>query len=95
MVKCGRGCARVVRGYGYGQAMVCCGGGVGWVMCGRGCARVGMWVWLRAGDGVLRWRCGVVDGGRYVRRRVSEFIGTYQNLPEEIGWVRISSDGLR
>ena len=53
------------------------------------------WVWLRAGDSALQWRHRVVDGGRYVRRRVSEFIGTYQNLPEEIGWVRISSDGLR
>lgn len=68
---------------------------MGLVKCGRGCARVGAWVWLRAGDGALRGRRGVVDGGRYVRRRVSEFIGTYQNLPEEIGWLRISSDGLR
>ena len=85
----------MVRGYGYGQAMVRCGGGVGWVKYGRGCDGVGAWVWLRASDGALRWRCGVVDGGRYVRRRVSEFIGTYQNLSEEIGWVRISSDGLR
>ena len=37
----------------------------------------------------------MVDGGRFVRKRVSEFIGTYLNLSEEIGLVRISSDGLR
>ena len=72
--------------------MVRCSVGVGLVKYGRGCEGVGAWVWLRAGDGALRWRCEVVDGGQYVRRRVSEFIGTYQNLSEEIGLVRISSD---
>ena len=74
--------------------MVRCGGGIGLVKYGRGCARVGAWVWLWASDGALRWRCGVVDGGRYVRRRVSEFIGTYQNLSEGIGWIRMDSDGF-
>ena len=34
---------------------------------------------VKAGDGALRWRRRVVDGGRYVRRRVPEIIGTYQN----------------
>ena len=80
--------------YANAEAKVRCGGGVGWVMCGRWCARDGAWVWLRAGDGALQGRRRVVDGGRYVRRRVSEIIGTYQNLSEEIGWVRISSDWL-
>ena len=47
---------REVRGYGYGKVMVRCGGGVGLVKCGRGCEGVGAWVWLRAGDGALRWR---------------------------------------
>ena len=70
----------MVRGYGHGQVMVRCGGGVST---------------HKQGDGALRWRCGVVDGGRYVRRRVSEFIGTYQNLSEEIGLVRLSPDVLR
>ena len=40
----------------YGGVMVRCGGGVGLVKCGRGCAMGGAWVWLWAGDGVLRWR---------------------------------------
>ena len=49
--------------------MVRYGGGVGWVKCGRGCAKVGAWVWLRAGDGALRWgrrhvqTCIMVRGG--------------------------------
>ena len=60
----------MVRGYGYGQVMVRCGGGVST---------------HKQGDGALRWWRGVVGCGRYVRRRVSKFIGTYQNLPEEIG----------
>ena len=51
----GVGAQRMVRGYGYGQVMVRCSGGVGCVMCGRGCEGVGAWVWLRAGDGALRW----------------------------------------
>ena len=59
----------MVRGYGYGQAMVCCGGGVGWLTAD------GMFV------------------GGYLN--LSELIRTYQNLSEEIGWVRISSDVLR
>ena len=77
----------MVRGYGYGQVMVRCGGDVGLVKCGRGCARGGAWVWLEAGDGALRWRCGVVDGGRYVRRRVSEIL-------ELIRIYRRKSDGF-
>ena len=43
----GVGAQRMVRGYGYGQVMVRCSGGVGCVMCGRGCEGVGAWVWLR------------------------------------------------
>ena len=51
---------------------------------GRGAAVVA-WVWLGASVGV-QWRGQVRgDGGRNVRGRVSEFIGTYQNLSEEIG----------
>ena len=66
--------------YASAQAKVRCRGGVGMVRDERG----------------AQWRWQVmVDGGRYVRGRESEFIGTYQNLSEEIGWVRISSDGLR
>ena len=83
-----------VRGYGYGKVMVCCGGGIGLVKYGRGCARGGAWVWLWAGDGVLRWRCREVGCGRYVRRRVSEFIGIYRNLSEFIRGNRMGSDKL-
>ena len=63
--------------YASAQAKVRCRGGVGMVRDERG----------------AQWRWQVmVDGGRYVRGRVSEFIGTYLNLSEEIRWVRISSD---
>ena len=69
--------------------------GEGALPWGRRCARVGAWVWLWASVEGQWWRRRVVDGGRYVRKRVSEFIGTYQNLSEEIGWVRINSDWLQ
>ena len=70
----------MVRGYGCWQGMVCYGGGVST---------------HKLYKGELQWVQVMVGGGRYVRRRVSEFIGTYQTLPEEIGLVRISSDGIR
>ena len=63
----GKGAQRMVRGYGYGQVMVCCGGGVGWVRCGRGCAKVGAWVWLRAGDGALRLGFKCVSADAHIR----------------------------
>ena len=81
-MRCRRGVDVVERGGRGGAAgtEVRCGGGGGIVRGERG----------------AQWRWQVmVDGGRYVRGRESEFIGTYQNLSEEIGWVRISSDGLR
>ena len=34
----------------------------------------------------------MVDGGRYVRGRKSELIGTYQNLSDGFGWIRMDSD---
>ena len=80
------------RMYANARAKVrCCGGrsmltpGQCTKMRGRGCAAVVAWVWLGASVGV-QWRGQVRgDGGRNVRGRVSEFIGTYQNLSEEIG----------
>ena len=56
-----------MRGYGYGQAMVRCGGGVGWVKCRRKCARVGAWVWLWEGDGVLQLRFKCVSADAHIR----------------------------
>ena len=53
----------MVRGYGYGQVMVRCGGDVGLVKCGRGCARVVRGysyeqVMVRCGGGVGLVKCG-------------------------------------
>ena len=33
----------------------------------------------RCGEGTVRWGQEMVGGGRYVRRRISEFIGINQN----------------
>ena len=56
--------------YASAQAKVRCGWEVGMVRGKRGGTVAGQ---VRG------------DGGRYVRGRGSEFIGTYQNLSEEIG----------
>ena len=54
----------MVRGYGCWQGMVCYGGGVST---------------HKLYKGELQWVQVMVGGGRYVRERESEFIGTYQN----------------
>ena len=69
----------MVRGYGCWQGMVCYGGGVST---------------HKLYKGELQWGQVMVRGGRYVRERESEFIGTYQNLSEEIGGNRMGSDKL-
>ena len=94
-VKCRRKCARDGSWVWLREGDVYYVYGVGWVRCARKCARDGALVWLWEGDGALRLRRRLVDGGRFVRKRVSEFIGTYQKLPKEIGLVQLSSDGLQ